>query len=65
MWERSCIVYKGGDCNIKLKREGEDASKHSAPPPLQPSQPRTLLSRLKLFILSPPSFAVTFSTEWC
>ena len=47
------------------QRGGEVASKHSAPPPLHPSQPRSLLSRLNLVILpppSPPSFALNISS---
>ena len=47
------------------QRGGEVASKHSAPPPLHPSQPRSLLSHLNLVILpppSPPSFALNISS---
>ena len=71
MWERSCIAIKGSDRNIKFtlkltpiafvlqqrdrEREVEDVSKHSAPPPLHPSQPLLLLSRINLVIIPPSS----------
>ena len=74
------MAIKGSDRNIKFtlkltpiafvlqqrdrEREVEDVSKHSAPPPLHPSQPLLLLSHLNLVIIPsssasiPPSFAL-------
>ena len=61
----SNILTPSLEAKWERQRGGEDTSKHSAPPPLHPSQPRSLLSRLNLVILpppSPPSFALNISS---